>query len=551
MTIRNKVFLIVLVLFATLGAADFFIQRYVIYPSFLDLEHHEAGENLQRIFHAIDRESYHLEKFCRDWATWDDSYDFMTSGSGNFVSSNLNDDALDNISLNVMIFCDSDGAIIWSRGRDFTHEKTITLDLFAKGNIPADHPLFDVHPSEEGGQGKNGIFNTEKGPLLFATREILRSDGTGPAKGFLIMGRFLDETMLKALRDQTRIPFDVVYPFHNADVLCNTAGIKPMHIDKLDYFTQHEGEYVKACAAYRDAAGEALFGIQYLFPREITQKGIASIRYAAILVIASGAIVLVMLNVLLQAVVLRPLQSLTRHAARLQAEGDYSLRLNLKRSDEVGVLANSIDTMVQTISDRTEELKRANEQLTQLSLRDAMTGIANRRMLDIYLKQEWRRAMRDQTPISFILADVDFFKKYNDTHGHQQGDQCLIAVAAVMQGQIQRPADLVARYGGEEFAVILPDTEAAGAAHMAEMLRRVVLDLRMEHTSETGPFVTISLGLVTMIPPIEDGDDGMLLLFQRADQALYEAKKSGRNRLVVWMQEQADTYEASAVPNLQ
>lgn len=551
MTIRNKVFLIVLVLFATLGAANFFIQRYVIYPSFLDLEHHEAGENLQRVFHAIDREGYHLEKFCRDWATWDDSYDFMTSGSEDFVSSNLNDDALDNISLNLMIFCDNNGTIVWSRGRDFTHNKTISIDLLAAGKIPANHLLFDVQPSEEGGKGKNGVFNTEKGPLLFATREILRSDGSGPDKGFLIMGRFLDETMLKTLKDQTRIPFDVVFPFHNADVLCNTAGINPMRIDNLSYFTQHEGEYVKACAAYRDAAGEALFGVQYLFPREITRKGIASIRYAAILIIASGAIVLVMLNMLLQAVVLRPLQSLTRHAAKLQEEGDYSLRLNLERSDEVGVLANSIDTLVQTISDRTEELKRANEKLTQLSLRDAMTGIANRRMLDTYLKQEWRRAMRDQTPISFILADVDFFKNYNDAYGHPQGDQCLIAVAAVMQGQLQRPADLAARFGGEEFAVILPDTNAAGAAHIAEMLRQAVLDLRMEHASGASPFVTISLGLVTMIPPIEDGDGGMPLLFQRADQALYEAKKSGRNRLVVWTQGQTDAFEASPASDLQ
>jgi CHASE4 domain. len=133
-----------------------------------------------------------------------------------------------------MIFCDSDGAIIWSRGRDFTHEKTITLDLFAKGNIPADHPLFDVHPSEEGGRGKIGVFNTER-PAAFATRKsCARTEPAQPR--FLIMGRFLDETMLKALRDQTRIPFDVVYPFHNADVLCNTAGIKPMHIDKPQLF---------------------------------------------------------------------------------------------------------------------------------------------------------------------------------------------------------------------------------------------------------------------------------------------------------------------------
>ena len=241
---------------------------------------------------------------------------------------------------------------------------------------------------------------------------------------------------------------------------------------------------------------------------------------------------------MMQAVVLRPLQRLTDHAVKLQAEGDYSLRLDLDRKDEIGVLAKSLDSLVQTINDRTVELQRANEQLTQLSLNDALTGIANRRMFDAYLKQEWRRAMREQTPLSVMLADVDHFKSYNDTYGHQQGDMCLIGVAAVMQLHMQRPADLLARYGGEEFAVILPGTDAEGARHMAEVLGQAVRDLRIDHCgSDAAPYVTLSIGVVTTIPSPEEGDGGMDMLLEQADQALYQAKKAGRNRVLAWKPE--------------
>jgi len=296
---------------------------------------------------------------------------------------------------------------------------------------------------------------------------------------------------------------------------------------------------VKVCSAYNDPAGRPIFGIQYLFPREITQKGIASIRYAMVLVISSGLIVLVMLNVLLQAVVLRPLQKLTNHAARLRQEEDYAQRLDLRRSDEVGVLADSFDNMVQTIRERTEDLKRANEQLTLLSMRDGLTGIPNRRMFDDSLKQEWRRAMRDKTPVSIILGDVDFFKNYNDAHGHLQGDQCLVAVAAVLQQQMNRPADLVARFGGEEFAIILADTDTYGAGHVAQSLRQAVMDLHLEHGhSNVAPCVTMSFGVASMVPQPEDGDDGMAELLHRADRAMYQSKRLGRNRVEVWSDEQ-------------
>ncbi|SFJ00939.1 diguanylate cyclase (GGDEF) domain-containing protein [Desulfomicrobium apsheronum] len=539
MSIRAKVFTIILVLFASLGVADFFVQRFVVYPNFLELEHQQAGQNLQRIFHAIDRENYHLERICRDWATWDDTYDFMNTRSETYKTSNLYDEALDSISVNVMIYCAQDGTIVWSNARDTTQQSAISLDLLKQGRIAPDHPLLKIPGAEEGQKGMNGVVNTELGPLLFATRQILRSDGSGPGNGFLVIGRILNQDMVKTLGEQTRIDFEIVYPYTQEQTLCGKNEVTSASIDDLDYFTLDEGEFVKVCGTYLDPTGSPIFGINYLFLRDITQKGISSIRYAMVLVVSSGLLVLVLLNVLLQAVVLRPLQRLTSHAARLQKEGDYSLRIDLRRNDEVGILAKSFDNMVQTIRERTEDLKRANEQLKQLSLLDGLTGVANRRMFDNCLKQEWRRAMRDQTPIAIILADVDFFKDYNDKHGHLQGDQCLIAVAAVMQHMMQRPADLVARFGGEEFAVILADTDAEGVTHVAEALRQAVLDLHLEHgASQVAPFVTVSFGVASMTPRLEDGDDGMAKLLQKADSAMYQAKRSGRNRVVASSDEQ-------------
>jgi len=539
MSIRAKVFTIIFVLFASLGVADFFVQRFVVYPSFLELEEHEAGQNLQRIFHAIDRENYHLERICRDWATWDDTYDFITTRSEIYKTSNLYDEALDSISVNVMIYCAEDGTIVWSNARDTVQKNALPLELLKEGRIAPGHPLLTMTAEED---GVNGVINTERDPLLFATRRILRSDGSGPSNGFLIVGRFVNPAMVEILSAQTRIPFEIVYPYVEERMACGTSGVTTAHIDNLDYFTKKDGKFVRVCSAYNDPTGRPIFGIQYLFPRDITQKGIASIRYAMVLVISSGLIVLVMLNVLLQAVILRPLQKLTSHASRLRQEEDYAQRLDLRRSDEVGVLADSFDNMVQTIRERTEDLKRANEQLTLLSMRDGLTGIPNRRMFDDSLKQEWRRAMRDKTPVSIIMGDVDFFKNYNDAHGHLQGDQCLIAVAAVLQQQMNRPADLVARFGGEEFAIILADTGADGAGHVAQSLRHAVMDLHLEHGhSDAAPCVTMSFGVASMVPQPEDGDEGMAELLRRADRAMYQSKRLGRNRVVAWSDEQPES----------
>ncbi|AZF25137.1 MULTISPECIES: sensor domain-containing diguanylate cyclase [unclassified Pseudomonas] len=170
---------------------------------------------------------------------------------------------------------------------------------------------------------------------------------------------------------------------------------------------------------------------------------------------------------------------------------------------------------------------RAEQVLSELAGTDALTGLANRRTLDERLRLEWDRAQRSTEPLTVLMIDVDHFKAFNDRHGHQGGDDALRTVAQVIDSNIRRPADLAARYGGEEFAVVLPDTDAKGAWVIAEHIRSGVEHLPRPAWDEQP--ITVSIGMSTW-----EKRSGMSLedLLLRADQALYEAKHSGRNRTI-------------------
>jgi diguanylate cyclase (GGDEF)-like protein len=179
----------------------------------------------------------------------------------------------------------------------------------------------------------------------------------------------------------------------------------------------------------------------------------------------------------------------------------------------------------------TRKLDEANRELTRLSAFDGLTGIANRRTFDATLSREWRRSARSGAPIALMVVDVDCFKQFNDAYGHQVGDECLKAVARALAGNTRRPVDLVARYGGEEFAVVLPDTDAQGAAIVAEAMRSAVEALAITHRHSTAArVVTVSIGIAVTRPERSD-DGGFATLLARADEALYRAKREGRNKI--------------------
>lgn len=175
-------------------------------------------------------------------------------------------------------------------------------------------------------------------------------------------------------------------------------------------------------------------------------------------------------------------------------------------------------------------LKQQADLLESLSLLDGLTNIPNRRRFDETLLLEWKRAMRDETPLSLLMIDIDYFKQYNDHYGHGAGDICLQRVAATLAKNLARPNDLIARYGGEEFVVILPDTDQQAALQVAERLRECIIKLALPHAcSEAESVVTISVGVATQIKIPEYFLPQTLN--DAADNALYMAKASGRNRV--------------------
>ena len=189
--------------------------------------------------------------------------------------------------------------------------------------------------------------------------------------------------------------------------------------------------------------------------------------------------------------------------------------------DELKKVTEQLEQKTRALEEANAHLGSAIETLHRISTQDGLTGVANRRHFDDTLSLEWRRAARSGMPVSLLMLDIDFFKRFNDAHGHQAGDEVLRRVAQVLSDTVHRAADVVARYGGEEFVVLLPETAEEHAREIAESLRA--------HIEKLGT-VTASLGVATQVPTRDASNAEELV--KRADEALYEAKRLGRNRVV-------------------
>jgi len=193
------------------------------------------------------------------------------------------------------------------------------------------------------------------------------------------------------------------------------------------------------------------------------------------------------------------------------------------------------------------ELKAANEKLKSISMTDGLTGISNRRSFDDNFKRAWGTAMRENRALSLILIDIDSFKHYNDTYGHMAGDDCLKSVAQSINTFVRRHGDIAARYGGEEFIIIMNETGLAGAAEVAEKMRKAIEKLKIPHrTSKTGKYVTISLGVSSVVPTKGSSPESLL---KTSDRMLYKAKEAGRNRTEVFQEASAVKHDRAADKN--
>ena len=180
-----------------------------------------------------------------------------------------------------------------------------------------------------------------------------------------------------------------------------------------------------------------------------------------------------------------------------------------------------------------EKVLQRTEQLRQMSMKDGLTGIANRRSFDERLVGDWARSLRSGKSLSLLMVDIDHFKQYNDHYGHLAGDNCIRAVAKALERAVSRGLDFVARYGGEEFAILLEDTQTQGASRVAKACLKAVARLAIPHAdSSAGQIVSISVGIRSMLATPQTDTD---VLIRQADRALYQSKRDGRNRYSVFV----------------
>ena len=239
--------------------------------------------------------------------------------------------------------------------------------------------------------------------------------------------------------------------------------------------------------------------------------------------------------------ILQPIDALSRGAERIaKGQVDYEIPMPVNSDDELGVLTHSFNSMMRALrsnqleiendrvrlEEKNEELQRANEILAQLSITDGLTKLHNHRYFQDHLTREIKRVSRTNAPLSLILIDIDDFKLLNDTHGHAAGDEVLVSLAAIMNDSA-RESDLIARYGGEEFVILMPNTDLAGAVHLAEKVRMTVESTRLIIGDSMKPIdVTISLGVALF-------NGNRREFFAEADKALYQAKDTGKNCVII------------------
>ncbi len=392
MSVRSKVLLIVTLVVALYGGVDYAVQRWVVYPSFVALERHEAVQDITRCVEALEREIHHLDTLCHDWAAWDDTYEFVFEPNDAYREANFVPTVLSQAGLNALYVVSADGRVIWGRTTDLNAEEDIPLKELPTDHWPADHPLRQ-HDFARGPLNDvviKGVMITERGPMRVASRPILTSNNEGPPRGTFVMGRFLDAAAVARLAEQTRVALTVTTkdeassPEQRAAIARITPQA-PYHLHEVN--EQTLGMYT----TFPDIAGTTALLLQADIPRDITARGRAAQRFAVTSICAVGLGILLALLILLDRTVVGPIARLTAHAVRIGRTDDLTGRLAIKRSDEIGTLAGEFDQMVGRLAD-------ARSKLLEQSYRSGVAEMASETLHNV------RNAL---TP---LLVDMDLLR---------------------------------------------------------------------------------------------------------------------------------------------
>jgi two-component system, NtrC family, sensor kinase len=340
MKIRPKIGLLLAGLFLALGVVQWAVQYFVLLPSFGALERDEARTAIRRIDYALSLSLDQLQTDASDWGNWADAYQYVVDHNDRFARDNLTTIAIKQLDVNVLAIVDLDGRLVWSRALSTDTALPLPLDLVNQRQLPAEFPW---RSQLREGRPAKGLLSTNLGVLMIAAWPILDGQGGGPARGMVLMGHLLDGAALTHIGTQAQAKVSM-QENHLATAVPGVAA-EPVS-DQLATLDKT----IAASRSYTDIYGRPLMTLRIDLPRTVSQQGHRAINYAGAYLIGSAAIVLVVLLVVLNRMILAPLTRVTQHAVRIGKADDLTARLNIKRRDEIGVLASQFDQMVDQLA---------------------------------------------------------------------------------------------------------------------------------------------------------------------------------------------------------
>lgn len=509
-SLRIKLLLIFVIMLLAFSSVHLVIREYWTIPQLVALEVEKDKKDIYKLNSALLRVYNELEMLVYDNAVWDELYNVILTRDLDYLETNFFiPKSFVSLKINGMSFFDQNNNPLSS-----SPFKSLPPSL--KKNL-----LISKQEMINNGQQtlfKQGLITLNDRLILFVSGSVLPSSGVGDLAGTMLVWSYFDGKIAHQLSEITQTTVTAA----QADTFSATTPI--IDFNQLDAQNHIRTQLSNIHVRFNDIFNEPALILSYPTPRRMFDD--SPFEMSMVVALLMSLVILLIIYFILTIMIIEPLNKLKATVREVMERGNFQLTTNLERTDEIGRLALLIDVLFNKVHVQQHALKHNNRQLKRLSDTDPLTGIANRRAMMQVLEQLTPSAM----PISVIMLDVDYFKKFNDCYGHQQGDLALKHVAKALKHHIRRQNDVIARYGGEEFVVVLLNTCQSDARSMAYAIREAIEGLAIEHkTSLISQFLTASIG----VSCCDEFDNFSIeTLLHQADSALYKAKEQGRNCVV-------------------
>lgn len=358
---RTKILTVLFGVLLLNGLLAWGIHRWVVFPSYLELEGVQAARDTDRCLEALEREIHHLSSLAHDWAAWDDTYQFVQSPDPDYVSSNLVIQSFTDNRLNLLFIFDLAGRVAWGEARAGESWDRIALPEFPEDALPPGHALFQVAAGPDA--AVEGLMKTAAGPMLVASRPITTSDHRGANRGFLVMGRLLTRDLAAVLEAQTRVRHEYLPLGAPLSDPADRRALEAIDAGEGRPRVLVSKDVLRTYAVLPDFSGSPLLLLRTEIPREIRERGLATLRYGMLSSVGAGLLLLAVLGWLLRLVVVRPLALLTRRVEDIRDSDEIPAPVFEKRKDEIGVLCRAFNRLLRRLKETNEGLRRAKNRL--------------------------------------------------------------------------------------------------------------------------------------------------------------------------------------------